>query len=284
MDEEARTVAITGARGYVGSLLRQAFAADGWRTASLVRRPLPGDTSARRYDLTQMPSPTLLDGVDTLVHCAWDLSVTRRAEISQVNVGGTATLLELAKRVGVRRVIFVSSMSAYDGTSQLYGRAKLECERTAAGLGQGVVRLGLVYGPGWGGMAGSLRRMTRLPVTPLLAGGSYQYTVHEDDMTSAIVRLASIAEIPFVPLGIAHPEPVKFGHLVREIGRTSGHTPRLLPVPWQIGYATLRAGEAVGARLPFRADSLLGLARPAKDVPNQGTTRELGLSFRPFSP
>jgi len=283
MDEEARTVAITGARGYVGSLLRRAFTARRWRTVSLVRRPSPDGTGARPYDLTLAPSPALLDGVDTLVHCAWDLSITRRADIWQVNVGGTAALLRLAQRAGVRRAIFVSSMSAYDGTTQLYGRAKLECEGAAASLGQGVVRLGLVYGPGWGGMAGSLRRMTRLPITPLLAGGSYQYTVHEEDMASAIVRLASVAQIPLVPLGIAHPEPVKFGHLVREIGRASGHTPHLLPVPWQIGYATLRAGEAVGARLPFRADSLLGLARPAREVPNQGTTGELGLSFRPFS-
>jgi nucleoside-diphosphate-sugar epimerase len=283
MDETSRTVAITGARGYVGSLLRRAFSADGWRTVSLVRRPPSGETSAGHYDLTQAPSPGLLEGVDTLVHCAWDLSVTRRAEIWRTNVGGTAALLELAKRMGVRRVIFVSSMSAYDGTTQLYGRAKLACEGVAAGLGQGVVRLGLVYGPGWGGMTGSLRKMTKLPVTPLPAGGSHQYTVHEEDAVTAVVRLASVPEIPLVPLGIAHPEPVTFSYLVRAIGRTDGRMPHLLPVPWQVTYAALRAGEAVGAGLPFRADSLLGLARPAPTVPNQSKLTDLGLSFRPFS-
>ena len=283
MDESIRTVAITGAHGYVGTLLRRAFGAEGWRSVSLVRRPSPGDADAGRYDLTLAPSPTLLDGIDTLVHCAWDLSATRSPDIWRINVAGTAALLELAKRAGVRRVIFVSSMSAYSGTTQLYGRAKLECEDVAAGLGQGVVRLGLVYGPGWGGMAGSLRKMTRLPVTPLPAGGSYQYTVHEDDVVTALVRLASVPQIPLVPLGIAHPEPVKFSHLVRAIGRTDGRTPHLLPVPWQVAYAGLRAGEAAGVGLPFRADSLLGLARPAPAVPNQGKLRDLGLSFRPFS-
>ena len=217
------------------------------------------------------------------MHCAWDLSVTRRAEIWRINVGGTAALLELAKRAGVRRVIFVSSMSAYEGTTQLYGRAKLECEGMAAGLGQGVVRLGLVYGPGWGGMAGSLRKMTKLPVTPLPARRSHQYTVHEEDAVTALVRLASVPEIPLVPLGIAHPEPVTFSYLVRAIGRAEGRMPHLLPVPWQVTYAALRAGEVVGVGLPFRADSLLGLARPAPTVPNQRELRDLGLSFRPFS-
>jgi nucleoside-diphosphate-sugar epimerase len=283
MGETVRTVAITGARGYVGSLLRRAFSADGWRSVSLVRRPPPGDTNARHYDLSQAPSPALLEGIDTLVHCAWDLSVTRRAEIWRINVDGTAALLELAKRADVRRVIFVSSMSAYEGTTQLYGRAKLECEGMAAGLGQGVVRLGLVYGPGWGGMIGALRKMTKLPVTPLPAGGSHQYTVHEEDAVTAVVRLASVPEIPLVPLGIAHPEPVTFSYLVRATGRTDGRMPHLLPVPWQVTYAALRAGEAVGVGLPFRADSLLGLARPAPTVPNQSKLADLGLSFRPFS-
>jgi nucleoside-diphosphate-sugar epimerase len=283
MAEDARTVAVTGARGYVGSLLRRDFRVDGWRVVSLVRQGLPGQADTLPFDLAQRPSPSLLEGIDTLVHCAWDLSVTRRADIWRINVGGTAALLRLAERAGVRRVIFVSSMSAYEGTHQLYGRAKLECEDTAASLGQGVVRLGLVYGPGWGGMVGAMRRMTRLPVTPLLARKSHQYTVHEEDVANAVVRLASLPEIPVLPLGIAHPEPVQFDRLVRAVARADGHASHLVPVPWQLAYATLRAGEAAGIRLPFRADSLLGLARPAHEVPHQSLARELGLSFRPFS-
>jgi hypothetical protein len=107
--------------------------------------------------------------------------------------------------------------------------------------------------------------------------------VHEEDAVTALVRLASVPEIPLVPLGIAHPEPVTFSYLVRAIGRADGRMPHLLPVPWQVTYAALRAGEAVGVGLPFRADSLLGLARPAPTVPNHRKLRDLGLSFRPFS-
>jgi len=283
MDERVRTVGITGVRGYVGSLLRREFMAQGWRTVGLVRQPPPSDTNALSYDLMRTPSPTLLDGIDTLVHCAWDLSITRRREIWRVNVHGTAALLRLAEQQGIRRVIFVSSMSAYDTTTQLYGQAKLECESIAATFGHNVVRLGLVYGPGWGGMAGSLRKMTKLPIIPLLAGESHQYTVHEEDAAVAIVQLASVPEVPLVPLGIAHPEPVKFGHFVRTIGTTDGRVPHLVPVPWQIAYAMLRAGEVVGVNLPFRADSLLGLVRPAPEVPNQSVVRDLGFSFRSFS-
>lgn len=284
MNERSRTVAITGARGYVGSLLRRAFTDEGWRVISLVRSASLSEGDAPHYDLAHAPSPAILDGIDTLVHCAWDLSITRPGDIWRVNVGGTAALLRLARDVGVRRVIFVSSMSAYEGTGQLYGRSKLECENIAVGFGHAVVRLGLVYGPSLGGMAESLCRMTRLPITPLPAAQSYQYTVHEDDVAAAVLLLAAVQEIPLVPLGIAHPEPVQFSHLVSAIGQAYGRSPHLLRIPWRAAYRTLRAAEVMGLSLSFRADSLLGLARSANEVPNQDQTRDLGLSFRPFAP
>ena len=284
MDDRRRIVAITGANGYVGSLLRRSFAAADWRVVSLIRRPAQGDMDAAHYDLRHEPPATLLQGIDTLILCAWDLLTTRSAEIWRFNVRGTAALLELAKNSGTRRVIFVSSMSAYDGTGQIYGRSKIACEDTATQLGHCVVRLGLVYGPGWGGMAGAMVRMTRLPITPLLAGKSYQYTVHEEDVCTAIVRLADIKKVPLVPLGIAHPEPIKFESLIRQVGLANGHMPRLVPIPWQAAYVALSLCEAAKIPTPFRADSLLGLARPAPQVPSLTTIKELGLSFRPFSP
>jgi nucleoside-diphosphate-sugar epimerase len=280
---EEATVAITGAHGYVGSVLCGAFSDLGWRSISLVRRA-PRDTQdTRAYDLAQPPSPDLLDGVDTLVHCAWDMSLTRKSDIWSVNVRGTDALLRLADRARLRRVIFVSSMSAYEGTGQIYGSAKLECERIASSLGHAVARLGLVYGPGWGGMAGSLRKMTRLPVIPLLAGNSHQFLVHQDDAAAAIVKLASASQIPDTPIGIAAPDPVNFSALLQTIAKSDGHAPHFAPMPWQPVYLALRGAEAVGLRMPFRADSLLGLARPADHVPSPEAATALGLSFRPFA-
>jgi nucleoside-diphosphate-sugar epimerase len=275
--------AVTGAHGYVGGIVSRALAAADFDVIGLVRRPAAG-SGDRLYDLRGDPDVNLLNGVDTLIHCAYDFTVTSEADIWAVNVVGTRRLLEAVAASGVRRTILVSSMSAYPGTDQLYGRAKLETERVALDLGMAVVRLGLVYGPGWGGMAGSLRKMADLPVVPVVGARSHQYTVHEEDLSDAFAVLAHASKLPNVPLGLANPEPVPFRLLMERIAAAAGRPhSRLISVPWRPLYAALWLGERTPAKLPFRADSLLGLVRPAPSVSGAEDVYGLGIHLRPFT-
>jgi len=123
-------VAITGASGYLGSVLVAAFGSAGYTVRRLVRSPVKG-SGDHFFDLTSVGSSDALDGVDLLVHCAYDMAVTNRADIWQSNVFGTVSLFDQAVSRGVRRSIVLSSMSAYAGTRQLYGRAKLATEMAA---------------------------------------------------------------------------------------------------------------------------------------------------------
>ena len=274
--------AVTGANGYVGSIVVNGLEAIGYQVRRLVRRPRPG-SSDRYYDIAHSCSPDAITGVDVLVHCAYDLSVTSPAAIWETNVFGTRSLFDLAVSTGVQRIIFVSSMSAYPGTRQIYGRAKLASETDAFARGMCVIRPGLVYGPGWGGMAGTLKRLTTLPLIPLVGRHSYQFTVHEDDLRRAILTLATGEKVFRHPLGLAHPEPVSFEKLLRTIARAAGdRNPRFVSVPWRPVYWSIRTVEHTPAHLPIRADSLLGLVRPAPSVPNSKELEALGIEFRPF--
>lgn len=278
----APIAAVTGARGYVGRIVSTALAGADFDVIGLVRRPAAG-SGDRLYDLRGDPDASLLDGVDTLIHCAYDFTVTSGADIWAVNVVGTRRLLEAAAASGVRRTILVSSMSAYPGTDQLYGRAKLDAERVALDLGMAVVRLGLVYGPGWGGMAGSLKKLAELPVVPVVGAKSYQYTVHEEDVADAFVVLAHASKLPNIPLGLANPEPVPFRLLMERIAAAAGRPRfRLISLPWRPLYAGLWLGERTSVKLPFRADSLLGLVRPAPEVCGAEDVCGLGIRLRPF--
>jgi hypothetical protein len=49
-------------------------------------------------------------------------------------------------------------------------------------------------------------------------------------------------------------------------------------------YGALRALELLPVALPVRADSLLGLVRPAPEVPNSDVLAQLGVAVRPFAP
>lgn len=281
MAAERATVGITGATGYVGRMVEQRLRAHGCTTVPLARRPPSDEGTWRSFDLGAPVASSTLAGIDTLVHCAWDLRVKDRTAVWRTNVDGTTRLLDAARVSGVR-VVFVSSMSAYDGTTQLYGLSKLACEDAVISAGGTVTRLGLVYGPHGGGMAGALAKLTRLPVTPLVCPSARQFTVHEDDMAVALVRLVLSDKCPPGPLGLAHPEAVPFRSLLEGIAAMEGKHPRFVRVPTWSVYGALRVSELAGLDVGFRSDSLLGLMKPARHVPGADVLARLGISLRPF--
>jgi nucleoside-diphosphate-sugar epimerase len=276
-------VAITGASGYLGSALVSAFESAGYRVRRLVRSPAPG-TDDLFFDLASADRTEGLKGVDLLIHCAYDLALTKRADIWRSNVFGTVALLDRALSEGVDRTITLSSMSAYPGTRQHYGRAKLAIEGAARARGMCIVRPGLVYGPAWRGMAGTLRRLAALPVLPDFGPEARQFTVAEHDFTAAIVALAGATHAPSVPVGIAHPDPVPFRRLLTSFAATIGKPrPHFIRTPPRVAYGALRAAEVLPLPLPVRADSLLGLVRPAPNVPHLEVLDQLGVVLQPFA-
>ena len=279
---ETQVAAITGAYGYLGAAIRERLEACGWRTLALVRTPRADDGSARRHCLSEPASAGLLDGVDLLVHCAYDFTLTRPDEVVRVNVEGSRSLLRAASLAGVSRVITISSMSAYPGTRQVYGRAKLMIESATEEIGGCVVRPGLVYGESPGGMVGALRKMVRLPVVPLPAGDLKQYLVHQDDLTRAVAALARAPDPPVGPTSVAHPTPVPFRTILETLARRDGRTCRFVAVPWPTCYWPLRLAEMTPLSLPFRADSLLGLVTTAPSPVGVERLAGLGVTVRPF--
>jgi nucleoside-diphosphate-sugar epimerase len=271
-----RAIAVTGASGFVGGMISQALAKAGHRVITLGRRSSTTHEH-RAYALSAPIADGLLTDVGTIIHCAYDLSLTDSRAIHTVNVEGTRALVDIATKCGAR-VVLVSSMSAYPGTKQVYGQAKLSSERDVLEGGGEAVRLGLVWGGTEGGMIGTLKRLAALPVVPKFGRHLAQFRVHADDVCAGFVKLVECPRFG-EPLGLAHPIAVPFERVLYEVGDRS---PRFVLTPWQPVYGGLRACEQVGLRLPVRADSLLGLVRPAKYVPNVRFWSQLGLELRGF--
>ena len=278
--EPRGVVAITGASGYLGGVIKRRCEADGWTTVDLVRTPR--SDADRRFVIGAPLEPNLLDGVDALIHCAYDMTLTSEEDIWKINVRGSKQLLDLATNVGCDRVIVLSSMSAYEGTTQLYGRSKLAIEEASRMVGAVSVRPGLVYGPNAGGMAGALSKAGALPVIPVPASQSYQFTVHEDDFADAIVALLEAKDPGVEPIGIANPTPVRFSKVIKGLVRAKGATVRTVPVSWRLVHSVLQTLEKFPVALPFRSDSLYGLANPAPSVPNLEVLAGLNVTLRRF--
>lgn len=286
MMTQAPVAAVTGTSGYLGSRICTTLESRGWQTVRLTRSPEQRSGRALSYDLaTPITAPVreALRSANALIHTAYDLSLTSAADIWRVNVEGTRRLLDAAKEAAVGRIIVLSSMSAFEGTTQLYGRAKLDIEAATAELGGCAVRPGLVHGAQAGGMAGALRKLTVLPVVPVIAGGAGVYTVREQDFMEVIALLASATALEPGTISVAHPSRVTLRDLLRAFAAQEDRRCRFVPVPWQPVYWLLRGGERLRLRLPFRADSLLGLIRTAPGLVGGDQLARLGVTLHAFT-
>ena len=286
MPTQAPVVAVTGASGYLGSQICQILESRGWQAVRLTRSPEQGHGQRFSYDLavpiTAQAREALLSA-DVLIHAAYDLSLTRSADIWRVNVDGTRRLLEAAREAAVGRIIVLSSMSAFEGTTQLYGRAKLDIEAITTESGGCAVRPGLVYSDQAGGMAGAMRKLTILPIVPVIAGGAGVYTVREQDLMTVVALLASATTLEPGTISVAHPSRVALTDLLRAFAGQQDRRSRFVSVPWQLIYWLLRTGEFMHLRLPFRADSLLGLIHTAPGLAGEDQLARLGVALRAFA-
>ena len=252
---------VTGASGYVGGRLKEHLRRAGLPVVDWTRRA-PSGSDAVPFQLGQDVAPKQFAGTTTLVHCAYDFEARKWEEIFGTNVRGSEKLLRAANAGGVRRIIFISSISAFDGCRSMYGRAKLEIERLALSLGATVIRPGLVYGDSPGGVFGGLVRQVKgSRFVPLLAGGHQrQYLVHDADLGRFVEQCArGIISPPGKPVTLAHEEGWEMRRLLTSLGEALGKKISFVPIPWRIAWLGLKTFEAFGLPTPFRSDSLISL-------------------------
>lgn len=169
---------ITGAAGFLGAALANQLAREGHQVRGLddlsTGNPdaLYEDVHFTRGDVNDRPKLwTLLQDVDCVYHLAARVSVQESVlyprEYNAVNVGGTVSLMEAMRDVGVRRVVFVSSGAVYGDHGQQplkedsipnpgspYAVSKLSSEyyvRTIGrlwGIETVILRVFNAYGPG----------------------------------------------------------------------------------------------------------------------------------------
>ncbi len=268
-------VLLTGASGYVGGMLQEAFTRRHW----IVLRPHRADSHPWR--LPDEVNAVCFEGCDALVHCAWDMRPFSPEDAHRTNVLGSRRLVQQAREAGVERIIFISSMSAYTGCQSTYGSMKLEVEQEVLSAGGVVVRPGLVYGAKPGGMMGKLMDLVaKLPVIPLPCADARQYLVDEETLAAFTIRAASEA-IPSSIYSLANPQALSMQEIVSLLASALGRRVFIFPVPWRLAYLGLWLARACGIRLPVTSDNLLGLAR-SNPSPDFSSLRPLNVQAKLF--
>jgi len=166
-----KKIAITGANGFIGSLLINKLLNSEWKATALVRHGSNLDLLPKKADVVYVDYnniedlETKLQGFDLIIHNAALTKAPNWKTFKSINVDFTARMVELANRIdSVKQFIFISTQAVVGPTSDaplteeaaynpvsMYGKSKAEAEeviRTRCKKNYTILRPVSVYGPG----------------------------------------------------------------------------------------------------------------------------------------
>lgn len=279
---------ITGAAGFLGSALANQLAREGHLVRGLddlssgEPQALFEDVHFTRGDVNDRPKLwTLLQDIDCVYHLAARVLVAESLlyprEYNDVNVGGTVTLMEGMRDVGVRRVVFASSGAVYGDQQEQplgedaspnprspYAVSKLAAEYYVRTIGSlwGIetvcLRIFNAYGPG------QHLPPSHPPVVPnwlrqAVRGGSL--VVHGDgkqtrdfiyvnDVVRALVGAATAPDVNQLVLNVGSGQETSMRELAQLILEVTGSNAEILNAPRnEIGASRMCANAELAAKM-----------------------------------
>ncbi|HEX4984467.1 MAG TPA: SDR family oxidoreductase [Burkholderiales bacterium] len=255
------TVLVTGAGGFVGSVLRALLQQEGHDVRAALRTP-PSGTQGPAFAVGDIGPDTdwsaALAGCEAVVHLAAHVHVMRGRPgadaplFERVNVQGSGNLARQAARAGVRRFVFLSSVKVNGESTagrpfterdalapaDAYGRSKMQAETALRGLAAetgmelAILRPPLVYGPGVkANFLQLLRLVDRGVPLPLASIDNRRSLVYVGNLAHAIACCVTHAGAAGRTFFVSDDHDMSTPELVRGIARALGRRPALFPFP-----------------------------------------------------
>lgn len=267
------TILITGATGFVGSVLTHYLYNKGYPLILAVRskeKRFPSDIQQVLIGqiLPDTDWTSALEKVDVVIHLAArvhimnDRAANPLEEFRKVNTFSTINLAQQAVKAGVKRFIFISSIKVNGETniglqpfraddihvpSDPYGLSKYEAEKglfeisKETGMKVVVIRPSLVYGLGVKGnfrsMMHWLRRRIPLPLGAIHNKRSFVAIDNLVDFIATCIQHPLAANEVFM---VSDGEDISTSELLERLSKALGKPANLIPVPQKLLEMLLR--------------------------------------------
>jgi len=260
-------VLVTGGTGLVGKAAVDRLLEMG-HTARLLSRHADDDVrqwaegvEARTGDVSSEEGVRgAADGCDAVLHVAGIVAESPpEVTFEKVNVEGTRLLVREAKRAGVRRFVYVSSLGAGEGASD-YHRSKKAAEevvRAESAPGWLIVRPGNVYGPGDEVISLLLKLVRASPVVPVIGAGNQPFQpVWHEDLGLALARAVEREEPRETVLDLAGPELTTTNEVIELLEKLTGKRTLRIPIPEFLARLGTNAAETLGIDVRVTEDQI----------------------------
>ena len=252
-------VALTGATGFIGCALAKRLLTDGMSVRALVRKP---DAALADEGVDLVPGALedeaslqrLVEGADTVIHCAGAIKARSRHEFHRINAAGTAAVAATAAACRDKpRFLLISSIAAREPSLSAYAESKrhgeAELARQGADLDWLIIRPPAVYGPGDRATLSLFRQFARgLAFTPKPPNKRISL-LYIDDLTDAILHL--MRKKPWhgetLELDDGQPKGYDWNDLTDIAARHLGRRISRIALPRQMLWLPAATNEAVSA-------------------------------------
>jgi len=266
---DQRPLAVTGGTGFVGQALLEEASRRGIAIRALARREQGSRDGVEwlRGDLADRDAlARLVSGAKAVLHIAGVVNTPDPLGFHVGNVTGTEALVEAARRAGVERFIFVSSLSAREPGLSAYGRSKRHAEEVVqtSGLDWTIVRPPAIYGPRDREIL-ELFRAARWGVVPMPPKGRASI-IHVADLARLLLVLVPPSEI--TRQRIFEPDDGREGgwthrELAKAIGSAAGRRVWVPHLPRGVLLAAARLDKLLrGEKAKLTADRVGYMAHP----------------------
>ncbi|WP_349570567.1 NAD-dependent epimerase/dehydratase family protein [Azotobacter salinestris] len=200
----APVVALTGATGFIGGVLRRRLTQAGVPLRALGRRRSgfeDGTTWIRGTLEDEDALARLVARADTVIHCAGAVRGASPAHFRAINVDGSLRLLEAARNGGrCTRFLLMSSLAARHPQLSWYAASKFEAEHrvalAAGDIAVTVFRPTAVYGPGDREMRPLFEWLLRGWLFTLGQDSARLSFLHVEDLAGAVLRWLEAPRAP----------------------------------------------------------------------------------------
>lgn len=253
-------IAITGGSGFLGGHLALELARRG-HFPTIVARGVNqrGEVLRKMPNINFMPMAITDDkrlfqafnNCDGIAHLMGISRETEPNEFHKVHVDATIRVISMARKAGIKRIMYVSYLKARKNLFSRYHQTKWEAEELirTSGLDYTILKPGMIYGSGDHMISHISRALDMMPLfsPPITFSSNKIRPISVDDMNDLMIR--SFVEELMInqTVSVLGPEEITLGEAVRRVARVKNKLALVLPLPAIFHYTMATVLERISS-------------------------------------
>lgn len=288
-------VVVAGGTGFIGrevvSRLLEEARLEVAVTTRYPERPDPWDGRVQKVQAFAGDAVSLgkaFTGADTVVqaiqfpnHPVEDAAKGRT--YMEVDAHGTQVAVAVARKLGVRRFVYLSGAGAGRGLPQPWFKAKdlAEAAIRESGMEYGILRPSWIYGPGDHSMSRFIWFCRHLPIVPVIGDGrTAVYPAYVKDIARAVVDLVRREDARDKVLDIGGPQRLTMDDVIRTVQEVLGRRRPLLHHPPALMKLLVRPMALLPT--PMLSPGAIDFITQTVEIDTRPAAEYFGFPFRPL--